>query len=247
MPSNAPALLIALLFVHFLLDFALQPKSWVAERYARHAASARLYWHALGHGLGTGLCFAVFGASLLACVTAACVVLVTHYLIDLAKSFLPQQSLWAFIGDQLLHWLVLLAVWGNYAGFAAFTSVATPVLTTPTLVVALGFFLVLKPTSVFIALCLQPWVKELQAVENEQDSLTKAGAMIGYLERLLILTFVLVGEYTAIGFVMALKTAFRFKDTDDRRKAEYMMMGTFLSFTLTIGIGLLAKMVLSNL
>ncbi len=67
-----------------------------------------------------------------------------------------------------------------------------------------------------------------------------AGALIGLLERLLTIMFVILGEYGAIGFIIAAKSILRFKDTDTA-KTEYVLAGTFLSFGIAIACGLLAK------
>ncbi|WP_347331877.1 DUF3307 domain-containing protein [Marinimicrobium locisalis] len=241
MPDYAYELLLALLLVHFLLDFPFQPGRWVAARYRDHAAAPSLYAHALLHGVGATACFAALAGrdwQWLGLVLS--VVTVSHFLTDWGKSFLPRTSLGAFVLDQLLHWVVLVALWGIWAGADVKASIA-PFWSAPVLLVLLAYLVVLLPLSVVVSLGLAPWIKEIKQLESENESLTKAGAVIGYLERILILTFVLLDEYTAIGFVLALKTAFRFKDTDDRRKAEYMMMGTFLSFSLTIGIGLAVR------
>lgn len=69
---------------------------------------------------------------------------------------------------------------------------------------------------------------------RESDALDKAGRLIGYLERLLIVTFILAGEYTAIGFLVAAKGLFRFNDP---KKAEYVIVGTLLSFTTAVLVG----------
>lgn len=238
MPDYAYELLLALLLVHVLLDFPFQPGRWVAARYRDHAAAPSLYVHALLHGVGAAACFAALaGLDWIWVGGVWAAVAVSHFLTDWGKSFLPRASLGAFVLDQVLHWAVLIALWGLWAEADVKASLA-PFWSAPVLLVVLAYLLVLLPLSVVVSLGLAPWIKEIRQLESENESLTKAGAMIGYLERVLILTFVLLNQYTAIGFVLALKTAFRFKDTDDRRKAEYMMMGTFLSFSLTIGIGL---------
>ncbi len=238
MPSDGAALLIALFLAHVVLDFSLQPYRWVVDRYRRHAASPGLYLHAGAHGVATSACFLAFGSAFGIAVLLGGLILVTHFLTDLGKSFLPRHSLMAFAADQLIHGSLLLCAWAYYIGFGILASLFSPLLSAQTLLLVLAYLVILLPTSIVISLCLKPWIEEIRNIEGEGESLAKAGAMIGYLERLLILTFVLLGEYTAIGFVLALKTAFRFKDTEDRRKAEYMMMGTFLSFALTIGVGL---------
>ncbi len=107
----------------------------------------------------------------------------------------------------------------------------------------LAYVLVLKPSSILIRRILRPWL--MQIPDNNDGSLAKAGAMIGYLERVLILTFLLLGNDSAIGLVLALKAAYRFKDTEKPHKAEYMLMGTFLSLTITLGIGLAMQWALS--
>ena len=63
----------------------------------------------------------------------------------------------------------------------------------------------------------------------------RAGRAIGYLERVLILTFVLLGEYTAIGFLVTAKSILRYEAT--RVEGEYILIGTLASFTAAILIG----------
>ena len=71
------------------------------------------------------------------------------------------------------------------------------------------------------------------------------GATIGVLERLLIVTFVLVGAESAIGLVVAAKTIARFRLLDDRDFAEYYLLGTLGSVTVAILTGLVAKAALA--
>lgn len=246
MPANAIELLIALFLAHFLLDFPLQPYRWVADRYQKHAASMGLYYHALAHGMATGLIFWLLATDAYTSAIIGGVILAAHFFTDLIKSFFSRFSLVAFVVDQLAHWLLLLLAWGYYAGYEHLLSLAAPLISAKALMLLLAYVVVLLPVSIVVTLCLRPWIDDIKSI-SDGESLAKAGAMIGYLERVLVLTFILAGNYTAIGFVLALKTAFRFKDTEDRRKAEYMMMGTFLSFTLTIAIGLFTAAMLKQL
>lgn len=246
MPDNAVELLIALFLAHFLLDFPLQPYRWVAERQQKHAASIALYCHALAHGTATFFIFWALATNVVISAIIGCVILLAHFLTDLIKSFCSRFSLSAFIVDQLAHWLMLLLVWSYYAGAEHLLSLISPIISAKTLLVLLAYVVVLLPVSIVVSLCLRPWIDDIKSI-GDGESLAKAGAMIGYLERSLVLTFILAGNYTAIGFVLAIKTAFRFKDTEDRRKAEYMMMGTFLSFILTVGIGLFTSAMLKHL
>lgn len=69
-----------------------------------------------------------------------------------------------------------------------------------------AYLLVWLPASWLVKRLLKPWIDQIQS--GASPTLVNAGAMIGYLERFLILTFVLLGEYTAMGFVLALKAAY---------------------------------------
>ena len=51
--------------------------------------------------------------------------------------------------------------------------------------------------------------------------------------------FVVIGQYEAIGFIIAAKSILRFKDTDTA-KTEYVLAGTFLSFGIALLCGLMA-------
>jgi hypothetical protein len=75
----------------------------------------------------------------------------------------------------------------------------------------------------------------------------RVGATIGVLERLLIVTFVLIGAEAAIGFVIAAKTLARFKQLDDRGFAEYYLLGTLASVGVALGTGLLAVAALDTI
>jgi hypothetical protein len=109
------------------------------------------------------------------------------------------------------------------------------------LIILAAYLLVLAPASWLIRRVLRQWIDQLPA---NSGSLVKAGAMIGYLERLLMLTFILLDEFTAVGFVLALKAAYRFKDTAEHPQAEYMLMGTFLSLAITLAVGLVTRALL---
>lgn len=75
-------------------------------------------------------------------------------------------------------------------------------------------------------------------------SSNKGGQWIGFVERVMIFTFFIYGQFTAIAAMMAIKTAFRFndlKDDNDSHRSEYIMMGTFVSLFMTFLISLVIK------
>ncbi|MEA5078118.1 MAG: hypothetical protein VB013_06070 [Anaerolineaceae bacterium] len=75
-----------------------------------------------------------------------------------------------------------------------------------------------------------------------QNGFENGGRVIGYLERLLIFVFIATGQYAGIGFLVAAKSIFRFgefKDSENRMEAEYIIIGTFLSFLYAIVVSLM--------
>lgn len=75
----------------------------------------------------------------------------------------------------------------------------------------------------------------------------RVGEAIGILERLLIVTFVLVGAEAAIGLVIAAKTLARFRQLDDRDFAEYYLLGTLASVAIAAISAFAAAAVLDQL
>lgn len=71
------------------------------------------------------------------------------------------------------------------------------------------------------------------------------GRVIGSLERALTLTLVLLGQYGAIGFIIAAKALARFKALEDREFAEYFLIGTLASLLLALGVGVAVSLVLN--
>lgn len=65
------------------------------------------------------------------------------------------------------------------------------------------------------------------------------GRLIGVLERGLALTLVLLGQYGALGLLIAAKALARFRALDDRDFAEYFLIGTLASLlhALLVGVG----------
>ena len=77
------------------------------------------------------------------------------------------------------------------------------------------------------------------------SGLVAGGELIGYLERLLILTFALVGSYAAVGVVLAAKSIFRFGELNqsaNRSMTEYVLIGSLLSVVITTLIGAIVSL-----
>ena len=81
-------------------------------------------------------------------------------------------------------------------------------------------------------------VTEKYRPKNIKDSIIGAGAVIGILERIFTITFVLVGQYTAIALVIAAKSIARFEELKEKEFAEYYLIGTLSSILCAVFSGL---------
>ena len=67
-----------------------------------------------------------------------------------------------------------------------------------------------------------------------------AGKVIGVMERFVTLALILMGQYEAVGLLIAAKSILRY---NNNQKTEYVLVGTLLSFGFAILIGaLISKM-----
>lgn len=248
-------LLILLIAGHVVADFYLQPSQWIKQRMAQHFSASCLYWHGAIHG-AIALLMLWLASDIHPIKSAAYAVLLggSHIVIDGLKSY-AKPTLVAFVADQLAHLLVIvfvvLLVW-----LPPQTSMGEwlkQTLNYKTLAVLTGYLLILRPVSIIIKQLLAPWSDAIDADRPEEESETSlqaAGQSIGYLERVLVLTFILLNQFAAIGFLLAAKSVFRFGDlrlSEDKKLTEYVMLGTLTSFALTIGVGLLVSSVATQL
>jgi len=227
-----------LLLAHLAGDFIFQPDSWVQERRLRKHRSLKLYLHVLIHGALTLLL--VWDLSFWLPVV---IIMMTHLVLDLAKTNIETASnkVYTFIADQTLHLLVIALVWyswerPNFDLNALFSA--------ELLIVITAAIFLTNPTSVIIRTLISQWTPD--TLYTVTSSLPDAGKIIGYLERLLVLTFILNHHWEAVGFLLAAKSVFRFgnlKESHDRKLTEYVLIGTLLSF----GIALLVSIAVSYL
>jgi heme A synthase len=81
------------------------------------------------------------------------------------------------------------------------------------------------------------WI--LRRYQLPERGLRKAGATIGVLERMLVLTLVLIGQFAAIAIIFAAKSIARFEELKDREFAEYYLIGTLSSILFAMLVGIL--------
>lgn len=235
-------LFIKLLLAHLLGDFIWQPNSWVADKEAKKHKSIYLYLHILLHGI-----LAAILVGEIQFIPYAVLIAVTHGIIDLIKLNFQKKKTkrtW-FVLDQIAHVLILIGVVLLYKDepiqFQWFNNQFWVLIT--------GVLLITKPTSIFIKTIISIWTPESQNSHND-NSLATAGNYIGILERLFVFCFILTGHFEAIGFLLAAKSIFRFgdlKEAKDRKLTEYVMIGTLMSFGISIITGLIVQAVLLQL
>lgn len=230
------SLLIRLIIAHLLTDFVFQPDSWVDQRFKNGWHSKYLYLHGIIAGV---LAYFLSGLWNLIWIPAA--VAATHILIDGLKAKY-ENNIQSFLLDQLGHFMVILVVWiliisPGPKDIALLEQIFLPGINVWVIVAA--YLIIIWPSSVLISKITEKWRTD---ITDENKSLEKAGMWIGRLERFLILTLVLLKQYEAIGLLVAAKSIFRFSAS--RSVGEYVLIGTLLSFTIAITVGLVASLFL---
>ncbi len=107
-----------------------------------------------------------------------------------------------------------------------------------------GLLMVLNEANIVLRYLLRLLGLKSLGESNEVDQKEyNTGRVIGLLERIFVFLFVLMNQYTAIGFILAAKGVTRFKDFESRTFAEYVLIGTLLSALLAMAVAFLIKMV----
>lgn len=81
---------------------------------------------------------------------------------------------------------------------------------------------------------------------GEEVGLQRAGRYIGFFERFIVVTLVLLDQYVAIAFIIAAKSIARFDALKERRFAEYYLIGTPSSISWALLWGLVLTYFLSS-
>jgi len=231
--------LILQLIAHLLTDFVFQNNRLATDKNTKGFKSSFLIWHGL-----IAILLPWLLSFQLNFILGALLIGVSHYIIDGCKPFLNNhKSLgrYAFYIDQFLHIILFIAVSLSFFSLTDFNPVINVIAAKQYIVLTAGFLFILKPTNIFIKEMLSTF--EIESTPQSQE-LEKAGRLIGILERILVVIFVLIGQFGAIGFLIAAKSILRYKDTD-LLKTEYVLIGTMLSFGIAVLVGLLIQLILT--
>jgi hypothetical protein len=253
----AREILICLVAAHFLSDFILQTDADAARKrnpliLVKHAAIVAATSYLLCGILGLWqVPLAIF---------------VIHGAADFIKTRLRSESVYAFLADQAMHLGAIGAiVWVlNHSnmlppeGLPIFWVGLCGKTFLQGLVLVTGLIASVKAGGIVIGLAVKTLTAE-PAVSSENGvgtlgrgahGLENGGKIIGYLERGLIFLFILMEYPGGIGFLIAAKSILRFgevKDRENRMQAEYIIIGTFMSYGYGILIAYLSHVVLNRI
>lgn len=166
-------------------------------------------------------------------VIIAVLLLSSHIIIDLTKKNLnkvfPKFKNHLFFVDQSLHILVLtilsLFIEQNFIAKIEL-SFYEPYINSFLALVLLG-----KTGNVIFGVLFSKY--KPNDVDDDKGH-KNAGAIIGTLERVLMLIFLVMSEFTAIGYVIAAKSLARFSKLAKTQFGEYFIIGTLFSVLYTI-------------
>jgi hypothetical protein len=229
------------IFAHLVGDFIFQTRAMVRHKQRLKARSWMLYLHCAIHGALVYLFAPSWNLWIL-----PLLVIFTHFIIDLWKLNQPEKVVY-FIVDQAAHLLTLFVLWCLFVAPSGWLpkNWISIMHSQSAWAIAAGYLLVTFPLSYLLASATQRWRREAEeGGMRSAISLNEAGKWIGIFERILVYTFVVTGHFEGIGFLIAAKSILRFNDikgNEARKEAEYILIGTLMSFSFSIMIGLIIR------
>lgn len=226
-------LFLCLLTAHLIGDFVLQADRDVERK--------REIWFLLKHAIILAVLSYVL-AGLWTAWLIPIVIGITHGVIDWIKMCLDtklKNRVWIFTVEQLMHICILFGLSFGFSKWGYLQLIWIDLFGNffiKVLVVVSGLITVVKMGGLIVGILIEPYYAQMneQCTEIAGLGLEKGGRIIGSLERGLIFFFVMIGRPEAVGFLVAAKSIFRFgelKDRDNRMEAEYILIGTLISFS----------------
>ena len=172
---------------------------------------------------------------------------VFHWLVDsmkylYVKKAKREQSTSIYITDQLIHLGCMAVVASLFLyqglGFSFYPGLdiffhSMQINTFAILRWAGLILMMVKPANITI----KQLVNKYKPREDTLFNTSKTGALIGSLERMIMLLMLSVGQYAAIGLVLTAKSVARYnKIAEDKNFAEYYLLGTLLSVLYAIAV-----------
>lgn len=237
---------LALCLAHLLGEFPLQPTSLLERKKSRWWALAvhgSVHWGLLV------LCLAIFARPLELLswwlLTSTLFYVAVHLLIDVLRKRHLGDSIGVLAIDQILHFgtIIGLTVCITTVDWREIYALLTPAesMRDHILSGAVVYTIVVFAGGSLIRYVTKGLVQSLpaDAAGEPTEELKNAGLYIGWLERLLIITAVVLRSPTLIGLILTGKSIARFPELKDAKFAEYFLIGTFLSVGIAFFGGLL--------
>jgi hypothetical protein len=219
MTSESAALLALLVAGHMLADFVLQTSGMIARKHHLSGLLAHGAVVAIAHLV---LLIPFFGGPAIAAVVG---ITAAHLIIDAGKIALQRRV-------QTLHLTVLALAWTwlfprAQQPIAVLAGIDPSALTAVGILISAYAFNVNGVSAIVLAV-LAP----LGIAPREEAAATpgpSVGRVIGILERMFTLTLLLMDQWAALGLLITAKSLARFKDLEERKLAEYYLVGTLVS------------------
>ncbi len=251
---------LAIYLAHLLTDFVFQTHRLVEQR--RRGKPLAYVFHGLTHYLRAVILVSFFVAgSGLRLRTHFVLLALTfvHLFIDLGKTHFTQKPLLnggaiTFVCDQFLHFVgVAAAAWLLTPGvpFAAVIALLGRGRAAPgkLLFIPVVYLGVIFGGGYLIRALTRPLAESVKfGVPVEGGGpMQNAGLYIGWLERFLLLTALLLQSPGTAGLLLTAKAIARYPEFKSEHFAEYFLIGTLLSFSIAVlGGAVLARVVLGQ-
>ena len=173
---------------------------------------------------------------------------VVHALMDSVKFMICKKvrdGKVVFLLDQVSHLMTILVVVNYVCDFDIYNVCNMKlrgaleylnIVETEVVAWILKLLVIHKPANILIGKILGEYKTENDNRNNEKN----AGELVGTLERILMVIFVSIGQFSAVGLVLTAKSIARYdKISHDKKFAEYYLLGTLLSAIIAIVTALL--------
>lgn len=239
-------LLIFLLLVHILGDFYFQTESMAIKKEEKFKY---VVLHSIIYGLVT--IFSIKFVCLSFDNIYLWILVISHFVIDSIKYYLKKyngvkkQEKYVFFIDQMIHFIIMMLVCYvtiKSGKICVYNPIILDVLNImgiyiqTIIVLFLQILLIHKPVNIFIVNIM----KSYKPTEKNAEDTIKAGRIIGTIERIIMLFFLSIQQYSSVGLVLTAKSIARYnKISENQEFAEYYLLGTLLSTICVLIISLI--------
>jgi hypothetical protein len=238
--QSTPITFMALFLARLLGDFPLQSE-WISK--GKVASLRSLILHGVMHFILAWSCLLVFTQVRLLSISNQSVVLgylIVHLLIDKFKLWLTERKALpdncnTFLLDQLIHLIVVaiaaILLTGSQVGELIQSVRLSTSDKTHILEVAIIYVAVIFGGGHLIRYLTKGLALDTPAESPAQ--LKNAGLYIGWIERFLVVTAIAIQSPALVGLILTGKSIARFPEFKEARFAEYFLIGTLLSVSLS--------------